>query len=649
MRYSLGLPCQKRRISAAVSIKLGCLRDGHALSSTKYYFDSLKSIAGPVITNMSKISQSESQRIRAGHLLILGGCNTKIKNPDFNQVPAFEVYNYPEYVVLRNFLKEKGWPPGLIIKIISAKHGIINATKLIEPYDKRLDKKTAEKIRPQVMRKLNEFEWPASVFININKDCQPAISDIATLFGTDKIKYSAGVNGKKLQALKQWLHNLPNEPASDNSSTSDNFQEQSDEHRYLYFFPDWADYVYEPFCADETDENRKVENRKYAHEVFADDPPYDGLLLSLAQLRTKNGHLNGSMKDFREEIGVPDSLRLFGDCGAFSYIKEENPPLSCEEAASLYNKFGFDFGASVDHIPVSSSLLSDEERAARMNLTAKNAEKFLEIHRSNNSYKFNPVGSIQGITPEDYADFASEYIKWGYKHIALGGLVRRQDSDILKILAAVRETLQEATRGQNQRIWVHLFGILRPKLQPIFQDLGVSSFDSASYLRKAWASPDRNYLTEDGTWYGSIRIPFSTSKAMREAAESNPELSNGNMQAMEEKCLLSLSRFDDEEIPEKEVKEILRDVNKYSECFPRKNWPSPKKSSNHLCKKHEKLRKKHEELLMERPWEKCECKVCQEARIHVVIFRGAHRNRRRGFHNTWVFYHKILHGKRKKS
>lgn len=589
---------------------------------------------------MSKNSQPKSKESPAGHLLILGCSDRRIENPPFNRMPAFEVYVRHNYEVLQKFLRENGWPPGLMIKIVSAKHKIIDATELIEPYNECLDKEKAEKINLQVRRKLKKLEQPESVFISINKDHRPAISSIETVFDVE-IEYAKGRGGEKKQKLKEWLHNLPNKPASDNS------QEQSDEHRYLYFFPDWADYVYEPFCADETDENRKVENRKYVHEVFADDPPYDGLLLSLAQLRTKNGHLNGSMEDFREKMGVPDNLRLFGDCGAFSYIKDKTPPLSCEEAASLYNKFGFDFGASVDHIPI-SSLLSDEERDARMNLTAKNAEEFLEVHRSN-GYKFNPVGSIQGITPEHYADFASEYIKWGYKHIALGGLVRRQDSDILKILAAVRETLQEATRGQDQRIWVHLFGILRPKLQPIFQNLGVSSFDSASYLRKAWASPDRNYLTEDGTWYGSIRIPFSTSKVMREAAESNPELSNGNMQAMEEKCLLSLSRFNYEEIPEKEVKEILLDVNKYSECFPRKNWPPQKKSSNHICKKHEKLRKKHEELLMERPWEKCECKICQEAGIHVVIFRGAHRNRRRGFHNTWVFYHKILHGRRKKS
>ena len=96
---------------------------------------------GTVITSMSKILQSESQRTFAGHLLILGCSGRKIKNPHFNQVPAFKAYGGPNYQVLRKFLRENGWPPGLIIKIISAKHKIIDATELIEPYDERLDKR----------------------------------------------------------------------------------------------------------------------------------------------------------------------------------------------------------------------------------------------------------------------------------------------------------------------------------------------------------------------------------------------------------------------------------------------------------------------------------------------------------------------------
>ena len=300
---------------------------------------------------------------------------------------------------------------------------------------------------------------------------------------------------------------------------------------------------------------------------------------------------------------------------------------------SLYNQFDFDLGASVDHIPIPSS--PDEEKRDRMNLTSANAKEFLAIHLSHN-YQFVPVGSIQGITPDDYANFACEYVEWGYKCIALGGLVRRKDSEILKIVKAVRKALKKHTSGKDENIWIHLFGILRPNLQPIFRELGISSFDSASYLRKAWACPSRNYLTDDGKygkWYSSIRIPFSISKSMREVAESDPKFANGAMQKLEKECLTNLKLFDDKKISEEKV---LESVNEYSALLQRK------KTYNHFSERHQ-------ELLSERPWEKCKCKVCKDAGINIVVFRGANRNRRRGFHNTWVFYHKILHRGRKKS
>ena len=575
--------------------------------------------------------QSNPQHSVGGHLLILG-CSSK-KREDYRRAPALEVYDGPNFKTLRKYFRENGWPPGLIIKIISAKYKIIDATTLIEPYDERLDKETAKKMRQRVRYHLKKIECPESVFVNMGKDYLPAVSCLKTLFDPDRIEYAKGGYVQKRQELKQWLERLPNKTAAVNS------KEQSDEHPYLYFFPDWDDYVYEPFHAEETDEIRKSENveRKYAHEIFEDDPPYDGLLVSLAQLRIRNGRLSRLNKkdspNFRDEMQVPDKLLLFGDCGAFSYIDDSDPPLSCEKAASLYDQFGFNLGASVDHIPISS--ISETKQRYRMNLTVKYAKEFLEIHREHN-YQFEPIGSIQGITAKHYAKFASEYVEWGYKHIALGGLVRRKDSEILEIVAAVREALQKQTRGKDENIWVHLFGILRPNLQPIFRELGVSSFDSASYLRKAWACPSRNYFTDDGKfgkWYGSIRVPFSTSKPMREVAASDPEYSNGDMQELEKKCLTNLKLFDDKKISKEKV---LENVNKYSTLLQRK------KTYNHFSERHQ-------ELLNERPWKKCKCKVCKDAGINIVVFRGANRNRRRGFHNTWVFYHKILNRGRKKS
>jgi hypothetical protein len=44
------------------------------------------------------------------------------------------------------------------------------------------------------------------------------------------------------------------------------------------------------------------------------------------------------------------------------------------------------------------------------------------------------------------------------------------------------------------------------------------------------------------------------------------------------------------------------------------------------------------ETLEARPWRTCPCDICRRDGIQVVIFRGNNRNRRRGFHNTYVFY-----------
>lgn len=579
---------------------------------------------------MSKCLQTKYQYPTAGYLLILG-CSRR-KRESVCPVPALEVYDGPHFQSLRAYLKDKGWPPGLMIKIISAKHGMIDATTLIETYDRRLDKEAAKKLNPKVLHILKELKLspPESVFINLGKDYLPAIDGMDTLFSSDNISYARGRIGEKMRDMKKWLHDLPN-------CTAPISGYQSDQRSYLYFFPDWDDYVYEPFHANETPEVRRTENRKYAHEIFGDETPYDGLLLSLAQLRKGPGLLkrleNRGMADLRAALRVPERMLLFGDCGAFSYTAVEEPPISPEEAANLYEKFGFDLGASVDHIPIAS--LSEVKKKKRLELTAANAKEFLEIHRSGD-YQFVPIGSVQGITASDYAHFVSEYVEMGYQHIALGGLVRRKDSEILEIVAAVRETLQVQTRGKPKNVWIHLFGILRPKLQPSFQILGVSSFDSASYFRRAWMSSDKNYLTVDAKtleekWYGTIRVPISSSKAMREAAALHSK-SVEKLQELERKCLSSLEDFDAEKISKQKV---LENVAAYSPLLQRKS------GDNHF-------EDKHEALLTDRPWAKCPCQVCKDASVEIVVFRGANRNRRRGFHNTWVFYHKILHGKRSK-
>lgn len=568
------------------------------------------------------------------HLLILA-CSQRKKNCR-TTAPAIHLYDGVNYRVLRKILLERGWPANLQIKILSAKYGLIDATTLIEPYDLRLEKDVAHKINKQTLAKLGKISMPVSVFVNLGENYLPAVAGLEKIFPHSKITFAKGPIGMKMKTMKQWLEGLYYRTKSVKGNSK---RKRS----YLYFFPDWDDFIYEPFTSD--DEQSTKGMKTYAHNAFGSQIPFDGILLSLSQIYLGKGALyrfmncnNGCIR-LRKRLRIPHDILLFGDCGAFSYVGESKPPFTPKQAIELYHKFGFDIGASVDHIPlrnihvhqsdgsVRKQKLSKSVRYSRMYLTQDNAYEFLRIWKRSH-YNFTPLGVIQGIETPSYVARLHDYLDMGYEHIALGGLVPRTDGDIMNILCAVRQGLQARTRKCRDNVWVHLFGILRPKLQPIFKELGVSSFDTASYFRKAWLRSDQNYLAPDGRhWYGTIRVPISTSKAMRLAADSEG-LSEDELVEMERQCLDAIDTCDSDSSA---TDDVIKAIDRYSPLLERKS------EDNHFVKKHALL-------LKDRPWEKCSCPFCRNAGIHVVVFRGASRNKRRGFHNTWVFYHKLLHG-----
>jgi hypothetical protein len=571
-----------------------------------------------------------------GNLLLLG-CSSR-KRDIKGKLPALELYDGVNFRVLRKFLNSRGWPPGLCIKILSAKHGLIDAVKLIENYNQRLDIASARKKNKQTLQRLRKTGKFESVFVNLGQDYLPAIHGIDSLFGKERVVCPEGGIGRKMARMKRWLNCLFNKSAT--------LPRLRSGRHYLYFFPDWDDFVMEPFIHETSQHSVTTREKRFAHEIYGRDQiPYDGMLVSLAQIYTGKGALSRldaetvSQTDLRRAMKLPRNLLLFGDCGAFSYVSEEEPPFSAEEAARLYDRFGFEVGASVDHIPIPEIVvendgnvvrraLTGDEQRQRMLVTARNARKFLKAWKRNN-YKFVPIGVIQGIDTQSYARYAEQYIDMGYTHIALGGLVPKTDSEIVEICCAVREAIQNRTRTAKQNIWLHLFGILRPKIQSTFRLLGVSSFDSASYLRKAWLRSDQNYLAADGKrWYTAIRVPISTSKRLHESA-AGKNITQDNLREMETRCLEALRNFDGSKNTHREV---VNAVNDYGPLLERRG------EDNHFIEKHETL-------LTDRPWRKCRCAVCRDMGIDVAVFRGTGRNKRRGFHNTWVLYHKILHRK----
>ena len=210
------------------------------------------------------------------------------------------------------------------------------------------------------------------MFVNLGKDYLPAIEGIDQLFQRQRIVHAKGGIGLKMAHMKRCVMRSP--------STTAGLPRNQSGRSYLYFFPDWDDFVTVPFIHETAEQGVAVPtSKRYAHQIFgAAKTPYDGMLVSLAQLYTGKGSLSRlnpdtvKRSDLRSAMKLPKRLLLFGDCGAFSYASDYKPPFSAEEAARLYHRFGFDIGALVDHIPLPEIVVeNDDGESVRRFLTGR--------------------------------------------------------------------------------------------------------------------------------------------------------------------------------------------------------------------------------------------------------------------------------------
>jgi hypothetical protein len=247
-----------------------------------------------------------------------------------------------------------------------------------------------------------------------------------------------------------------------------------------------------------------------------------------------------------------------------------------------------------------------------------NAEKFIELHQSER-LSWEPIASIQGWDPQSYAEAAGDIVKMGFRYIALGGLVRSTSEQIVKVLTEVSEVV----RGKAK---IHLFGITRLDQYEVFAGLDVLSFDGAGPLRRAWLGDTDNYrtltrdpITQDYLDYRAIRVP-----EIKERWELG-----ATGQRAEQRALEFLRQFDQGGTT---VEEILQAINQYDALLDLKD------NEKQLNEEH------YRRTLEAAPWRRCPCQICNKIGIEVIIYRGKNRNRRRGFHNTYVFYQRMKSG-----
>lgn len=401
-----------------------------------------------------------------------------------------------------------------------------------------------------------------------------------------------------------------------------------------FFFPDSQDQVDPSF--DFKKEQRSIHrvrqrDDRYAHEVLT-PVPYDGLLVSkpivdgllgaagkYTAAQRNRLYREGAHRFFRLTNGF-SRLQIMGDCGAFTYVREREPIYTVDEVIDFYDGCGFDIGIAPDHVVFGYDPSLDEahdetpdEWTFRQKLTLSLAEAFLTAH-AKRECRFLPVAVAHGWSPQSYAASVEALQRLGYRRIAMGGMVPLKTPDILESLKAVRRVLHRGTE-------LHLLGVTRTAHVQDFARYGVTSFDSTSPFRQAFKDDKDNYYALDRT-YVAIRVPQVDGNTKLRTRVTAGAVDQRKARQLEKLCLDRLRKYDRDQCA---LPAVLDAVCSYNELLGEQKDRSDR----------------YAETLTARPWQACPCAVCREVGVEVIIFRGADRNRRRGFHNLAVFAERL--------
>lgn len=398
-----------------------------------------------------------------------------------------------------------------------------------------------------------------------------------------------------------------------------------------FIFADSQDFI-DPnydFEKDAYSKNRVIQRTdRYPHEVFK-EKVYDGMLVSRAILADgiyKSSGIYSIMQSQRfKREGASKFLRydgqIFGDCGAFSYVKLDKPPYQNDEMINYYSQCGFTHAFSIDHIifeydkkfdDKNSDAVVNEDMKKRFQITQDNAEEFLRLTKEKR-VNFEPIGVVQAWSPKSMQIASKNLVAMGYKYIAIGGLVPLDANQCEEIVSAIREVIP-------YEIKIHLFGFAKANQLKQFLPYNITSFDSTSPLTRAFKDNKFNYFTPKDR-YTAIRIPSSDGTASLKKKITSGLISQEKAQKLEKIALKAIRDYDKNKIS---YQDALDKIIAYEKLF-RAKVPI----------------ERYEKVLKDKYWQECPCEICNDVGVEVIIFRNSNRNKRRGFHNLWQFMREL--------
>jgi hypothetical protein len=140
--------------------------------------------------------------------LLIMACSQR-KDPTEGSRAAIDRYDGPAFRVLRKYMRAgAGSLPSVLI--LSAKYGLIPASRKIVNYDCCLTARSADQLRPQVLEEAARIfcscRWE-QIAVCAGKQYWRALAGFEELVPQDvRIDFIKGGQGPRLTALRDWLH-----------------------------------------------------------------------------------------------------------------------------------------------------------------------------------------------------------------------------------------------------------------------------------------------------------------------------------------------------------------------------------------------------------------------------------------------------------
>jgi queuine/archaeosine tRNA-ribosyltransferase len=193
----------------------------------------------------------------------------------------------------------------------------------------------------------------------------------------------------------------------------------------------------------------------------------------------------GTLKYVRDELKFMRNSTVYFDSGGY-YVQQGR--LDYESLYSRLHKFyqeqtWADWYVLPDHVPTSQD--SKTTVAGKVKDTITAARMFVRDMSSDTKEKILPV--VQGHDEHQIFECVDTYVDLGAQYIGFGSFGTSGATNQINTITdqSVRMLKLLSSMGKEKRFDLHLFGVSTPPILPMFNKLGVFSFDSMAWIKAA--------------------------------------------------------------------------------------------------------------------------------------------------------------------